>query len=50
MIFATVGTQLPFDRLLLGLDSWAAANPGIPVLAQAARASAAFATSRRSAT
>jgi UDP-N-acetylglucosamine transferase subunit ALG13 len=35
MIFATVGTQLPFDRLLLGLDTWAAANPGIPVLAQA---------------
>jgi UDP-N-acetylglucosamine transferase subunit ALG13 len=35
MIFATVGTQLPFDRLLLGLDSWAAAHPGIPVLAQA---------------
>jgi UDP-N-acetylglucosamine transferase subunit ALG13 len=35
MIFATVGTQLPFDRLLLGLDGWAAANPGIPVLAQA---------------
>jgi hypothetical protein len=27
MIFATVGTQLPFDRLLLGLDSWAAAKP-----------------------
>lgn len=35
MIFATVGTQLPFDRLLLGLDTWAAANPGVPVLAQA---------------
>ena len=34
MIFATVGTQLPFDRLLLGLDSWAASNPGVPVLAQ----------------
>lgn len=34
MIFATVGTQLPFDRLLLGLDGWAAANPGIPVHAQ----------------
>jgi UDP-N-acetylglucosamine transferase subunit ALG13 len=34
MIFATVGTQLPFDRLLLGLDSWAARNPGVPVLAQ----------------
>ncbi|MGP1358348.1 glycosyltransferase [Roseicyclus sp.] len=35
MIFATVGTQLPFDRLLLGLDGWAARNPGVPVLAQA---------------
>lgn len=35
MIFATVGTQLPFDRLLLGLDTWAAANPDIPILAQA---------------
>jgi UDP-N-acetylglucosamine transferase subunit ALG13 len=34
MIFATVGTQLPFDRLLVGLDRWAAANSGIPVLAQ----------------
>jgi UDP-N-acetylglucosamine transferase subunit ALG13 len=34
MIFATVGTQLPFDRLLLGLDGWAARNPGVPVLAQ----------------
>lgn len=34
MIFATVGTQLPFDRLLLGLDSWAAANPGVRVIAQ----------------
>lgn len=34
MIFATVGTQLPFDRLLDGLDTWAARNPGVPVLAQ----------------
>lgn len=34
MIFATVGTQLPFDRLLSGLDSWAAAHPGVPVFAQ----------------
>ncbi|ROU04337.1 glycosyltransferase [Histidinibacterium lentulum] len=34
MIFATVGTQLPFDRLLLSLDSWAAGRPDIPVLAQ----------------
>ena len=34
MFFATVGTQLPFDRLLAGVDSWAALNPGIPILAQ----------------
>ncbi|MEQ9695961.1 glycosyltransferase [Shimia sp. SDUM112013] len=34
MIFATVGTQLPFDRLLLGLESWALRNPEVPVLAQ----------------
>ncbi|MEX0287111.1 MAG: glycosyltransferase [Paracoccaceae bacterium] len=34
MIFATVGTQLPFDRLLAGLNSWAARNPGVPVFAQ----------------
>lgn len=34
MIFATVGTQLPFDRLLTALDAWAALNPTIPVFAQ----------------
>ena len=34
MIFATVGTQLPFDRLLSGLDAWARRNPQIPVFAQ----------------
>lgn len=34
MIFATVGTQLPFDRMLTSLDNWAAHNPGIPVFAQ----------------
>jgi UDP-N-acetylglucosamine transferase subunit ALG13 len=34
MIFATVGTQLPFDRLLSGMDSWAARNPHVSVLAQ----------------
>ncbi len=34
MIFATVGTQLPFDRLLLGLDTWAANNPHLSILAQ----------------
>ena len=34
MIFATVGTQLPFDRLLQGLNNWAARNPIVPVFAQ----------------
>ncbi len=34
MIFVTVGTQLPFDRLIKAVDSWAADNPGVEVLAQ----------------
>jgi len=34
MIFATVGTQLPFDRLIRALDDWAGANPGTEVFAQ----------------
>lgn len=34
MIFATVGTQLPFDRLLVGLNTWAMRNPDLPVFAQ----------------
>ncbi|SLN67510.1 hypothetical protein TRL7639_03891 [Falsiruegeria litorea R37] len=34
MIFATVGTQLPFDRMLHALDDWAGGNPGVPVFAQ----------------
>jgi UDP-N-acetylglucosamine transferase subunit ALG13 len=34
MIFATVGTQLPFERLISGLDKWAAQNSGIPIFAQ----------------
>jgi UDP-N-acetylglucosamine transferase subunit ALG13 len=42
MIFATVGTQLPFDRLLAGLDVWAARNPGVPVTAQAGLTSRAY--------
>lgn len=33
-IFVTVGTQLPFDRLLGAMDAWAADHPGTPVLAQ----------------
>lgn len=34
MIFVTVGTQLPFDRLVLAMDRWAAVHPGCPVIAQ----------------
>jgi UDP-N-acetylglucosamine transferase subunit ALG13 len=34
MIFATVGTQLPFDRLIRALDEWAARNPHEEVFAQ----------------
>ncbi len=33
-VFATVGTQLPFDRLLAAVDAWAAANPRVTVRAQ----------------
>lgn len=35
MIFVTVGTQLPFDRLVAAVDAWAAGRAGAPeVLAQ----------------
>jgi UDP-N-acetylglucosamine transferase subunit ALG13 len=34
VIFATVGTMLPFDRFVRGVDNWAQANPGIPVFVQ----------------
>lgn len=35
MIFATTGSQMPFDRLILALDEWAARQPDKPdVLAQ----------------
>ncbi|MEQ9259278.1 MAG: glycosyltransferase [Roseovarius sp.] len=43
MIFATVGTQLPFDRLLAGLDSWAARNRDVPILAQTGASTRRFA-------
>ena len=36
-IFATVGTQLPFDRLIRGLDRWAERNPEVEVFAQIGR-------------
>jgi UDP-N-acetylglucosamine transferase subunit ALG13 len=34
MIFATVGTQLPFDRLIRALDEWALAHGDTEVCAQ----------------
>jgi UDP-N-acetylglucosamine transferase subunit ALG13 len=34
MIFVTVGTQLPFDRLIRAVDDWAALHPNVPVVAQ----------------
>lgn len=37
MIFATVGTQLPFDRLIRALDEWAGRHPQAHVFAQIGR-------------
>ncbi len=34
MIFVTVGTQLPFDRLISAIDDWAAGHPEAKVFAQ----------------
>jgi UDP-N-acetylglucosamine transferase subunit ALG13 len=34
MIFASVGSMLPFDRLVRAVDEWAAANPSEPVYIQ----------------
>jgi UDP-N-acetylglucosamine transferase subunit ALG13 len=34
MIFVTVGTQLPFDRLVEAVDEWAGSHPDIAVRAQ----------------
>lgn len=34
MIFLTVGTQLPFERLIKAIDEWAADNPQVDVFAQ----------------
>jgi UDP-N-acetylglucosamine transferase subunit ALG13 len=33
-VFVTVGTQLPFDRLIAAVDSWAASHPDASVIAQ----------------
>lgn len=34
MIFVTVGTQLPFERLIRGMDEWASRHPDVTVFAQ----------------
>lgn len=34
MIFLTVGTQLPFERLIEAMDQWASENPSVDVFAQ----------------
>lgn len=34
MIFVTVGTQLPFDRLIRAVDAWASTHPGRNFFAQ----------------
>ena len=30
-VFVSVGTMMPFDRLVHAMDDWAGANPGVPV-------------------
>lgn len=37
MIFASVGSMLPFDRLVKAVDEWAAANPSEEVFLQIGR-------------
>ena len=34
MIFVTVGTQLPFDRLVSAVDAWGGQNPSVQIFAQ----------------
>lgn len=34
MIFVTIGSMFPFDRLIRAMDDWAAAHPGEELLAQ----------------
>ena len=34
LILLTVGTQLPFDRLVRAVDEWAACNPGVEIFGQ----------------
>lgn len=37
MIFVSVGSMMPFDRLVRAVDAWAAAHPATPVLVQIGR-------------
>jgi UDP-N-acetylglucosamine transferase subunit ALG13 len=39
MIFLTVGTQLPFDRLVTSMDDWAAGQVGLSIIAQTGQSS-----------
>jgi UDP-N-acetylglucosamine transferase subunit ALG13 len=34
VIFVTIGSMFPFDRLIQAMDGWAAAHPGTELLAQ----------------
>lgn len=34
VIFASIGSMLPFDRFVRSVDDWAAAHPGTPVFIQ----------------
>lgn len=34
MIYLTIGTQLPFDRLVRSVDEWAAVNPHMEIIGQ----------------
>ena len=34
MIFVTIGSMFPFDRLIRAMDAFAQANPGTEILAQ----------------
>ena len=40
MIFVTVGSQMPFDRLVQAVDEWAGAHPAVRVVAQVGRGAA----------
>jgi len=36
-VFVSVGSMMPFDRLVQAMDEWAAAHPGVPVEIQIGR-------------